>query len=62
MTIHGKCVLTGVLVVAGYAFMVSALGMMNRPSDVSLFAGLALLFSLASLLPLGLRTIWRRRI
>ena len=62
MTTHGKCVLTGVLIIIGYAILVPTLAMLNRPSDVSLYAGLTLLMALASLLPLGLRTIWRRRI
>jgi hypothetical protein len=62
MNAYGKCVLTGAALIGSYAVLVRALGMMNRPSDVSLYTGLALVFGLACLLPFGLRTIWRRRI
>lgn len=61
MATYGRCVLTGVLTTAAYAVMVRALGMLNRPSDAALYAGIALLFALFSLLPLGLRSIWRKR-
>ena len=59
MSRYGKCVLTGILVMVGYGLMVWAMGMMNRPSDVSLYAGMALILAVVTLGPVVLRGIWR---
>jgi hypothetical protein len=62
MNRYGKCVLTGAVLLAGYALLLWAMGMMNRPSDLSLYAGLTLSLGLLVALPWLLWTIWRRRI
>lgn len=62
MTTYGKCVLTGLLLVGGYAALVWAFGMMNRPSNVSLYSGIGVVLGLLAAMPAVLRSIWRRRI
>jgi hypothetical protein len=59
MSRYGKCVLTGILVMVGYGLTVWAMGMMNRPSDVSLYAGMALILAVVTVGPVVLRGIWR---
>jgi hypothetical protein len=62
MSNYGRSVLTGICLVIGYQLLVRGLGMMNRPNDVSLYVGMALVLGLVTALPPLLRTIWRRRI
>jgi hypothetical protein len=57
---YGKCVLTGVLLMVGYGVMVWGMGMMNRPSDVSLYVGMAVILAVVVAGPLVVRGIWRR--
>ena len=51
MNFYGRCVLTAVLLLAGYVVFVRGLGLLNRPSDWSLYAGVAVLFALVALMP-----------
>jgi hypothetical protein len=60
MSRYGKCVLTGVLLVAGYGVVVWGMGMMNRPSDASLYLGMAVVLAVVAAGPLVVRGIWRR--
>jgi hypothetical protein len=60
MSRYGKCVLTGVLLVVGYGVMVWGMGMMNRPSDVSLYLGMAVVLAVVAAGPLVVGGIWRR--
>jgi hypothetical protein len=60
MSRYGKCVLTGVLLVVGYGLMVWGMGMMNRPSDVSLYLGMTVVFAVVAAGPLVVGGIWRR--
>ena len=59
MNKYGRCVLTGCCVLVGYGLLVWAMRMMNRPSDVSLYSGLAVVLGLAAGGPLVMRRIWR---
>jgi hypothetical protein len=45
----------------GYGVMVWGMGMMNRPSDVSLYVGMAVILAVVVAGPLVVRGIWRRR-
>ena len=58
MSRYGKGVFTGGFVVVGYAVMVWAMGMMNRPSDRALYAGMAVILVVVAG-PLVVRRIWR---
>ena len=60
MSRYGKCVLTGVLLVVGYGVVVWGMGMMNRPSDASLYLGMAVVLAVVAAGPLLVRGIWRR--
>ena len=60
MSLYGRCVLTGVLLVVGYVVFVRGLGLLNRPSDWSLYAGIGVLFALVALMPLAIRRVWKR--
>jgi hypothetical protein len=60
MSRYGKCVLTGVLPVVGYGVMVWGMAMMNRPSDVSLYLGMAVVLAVVAAGPLVVGGIWRR--
>ena len=60
MSRYGKCVLTGVFLVVGYGVKAWGMGMMNRPSDVSLYAGVAVVLAVVAAGPLVVRGIWRR--
>jgi hypothetical protein len=60
MSRYGKCVLTGVLLVVGYGVVVWGMGMMNRPSDASLYLGMAVVLAVVAAGPLVVRGIWRR--
>lgn len=59
MSRYGKCVLTGFFVVVAYGVMVWGMGMMNRPSDAALYAGLAVILAVVAAGPLVVRQIWR---
>jgi len=59
MSRYGKCVFTGGFAVVGYAVMVWAMGMMNRPSDVALYVGMAVILGVVVAGPLLVRAIWR---
>ena len=59
MSRYGKCVLTGVFAVVAYGVMVRGMGMMNRPSDAALYAGMAVIVALVAAGPLVVRQIWR---
>ena len=59
MSRYGRCVLTGIFVMVGYGLIVWAMGMMNRPSDVSLYTGMALSLAVVIVGPVVLRGIWR---
>ena len=61
MNLYGRCVLTAVLLLAGYLAFVRGLGLLNRPSDGSLYAGVAVLFALVALMPLAIRRVWTKR-
>ena len=61
MNVYGRCVLTAVLLLAGYLVFARGLGMLNRPSDWSLYAGIGVLFALLALMPLVIRRVWSRR-
>lgn len=60
MKTYGKCVLTGLCLVASYPPLIWALGMMNRPSDRALYAGLVVVLGLLAVVPGALWLIWRR--
>ena len=61
MNLYGRCVLTAVLLLAGYVVLVRGLGLLNRPSDWSLYAGIGVLFALVALIPLVIRRLWSKR-
>lgn len=61
MNLYGRCVLTALLLLAGYLVFVRGLALLNRPSDGSLYAGIGVLFLLVALMPLAVRQIWSRR-
>ena len=61
MNLYGRCVLTAVFLLAGYVVFVRGLGLLNRPSDWSLYAGIGVLFALVALMPLALRRVWSKR-
>jgi len=61
MNVYGRCVFTLVLLLAGYVVFVRSLALLNRPSDVSLYAGIGLLLLLLALMPLLIRRVWSRR-
>lgn len=61
MKTYAKCVLTGICLVAAYPPLVWGLGMMNRPSDRALYAGLAVVLGLLAVVPGALWLIWRRQ-
>jgi hypothetical protein len=60
MNTYGKCVLTSISLLLAYSAMIWGMGMMNQPSDRSLYAGLAIVLGLLALLPGVLWIIWRR--
>jgi hypothetical protein len=57
MNKYGRCVLTACCVLVGYRLLVWAMRMMNRPSDVSLYAGIAVVLGLVAAGPLVMRRI-----
>lgn len=59
MTNYGRSVLTGVCLLLSYMLLIRAFGMMNRPSDLWLYTGIALIPALLAVIPLLLRRIWR---
>jgi len=59
MKIYWKCVLTGLCLLAGYGMLIWGFGLMNLPSDRSLYAGLAVVLGLIAVLPAAMRAIWR---
>jgi hypothetical protein len=61
MTTYSKWVCTGACLLAAYALLVRGLGLMNLPSDQSLYEGLAIVLGLVAITPPVLRTIWRKR-
>lgn len=61
MNLYGRCVLTAVLLMVGYVVFARGLGLLNRPSDWSLYAGIGLLFALVALMPLAIRQVWSKR-
>ena len=61
MNIYRRCVLTAVILLAGYAVLLRGLGLLNRPSDWSLYAGIGVLFALLAAMPLAIRRVWSRR-
>ena len=58
MNFYGRCVLTAALLLTGYLVFVRGLGLLNRPGDWSLYAGIAVLFALTALMPLAIRRVW----
>jgi len=61
MTTYRRCVLTGGCLLASYALLIWAMGLMNRPSNLGLYVGLAVVLVLVAVLPLVMRRIWRRQ-
>lgn len=61
MTTYRRCVFTGGCLLASYALLVWAMGLMNRPSNVALYTGLTVVMALAAVLPLAMRGIWKVR-
>ena len=61
MNVYVRCVLTLLLLLAGYVALVRGLALLNRPSDGSLYAGIGMLFLLVALMPLAIRRVWSRR-
>ena len=59
MSRYGKCVCTGGFVVVAYGVVVCGMGMMNRPSDAALYAGMAVILGVVVAGPLVVRGIWR---
>jgi hypothetical protein len=53
-------VFSGGALLLGYALLVWAMGMMNRPSDIGLYGGLGIVLGLIAVLPLVMLRIWRR--
>jgi len=60
MNFYGRCVLTAALLLVGYLVFVRGLGLLNRPSDWSLYADIAVLFALIALMPLAIRRVWMK--
>lgn len=61
MNKYGQSVLTAGCVVTAYAVLVWAMAMMNQPSNLKLYSGLAVIAGLLIVLPLAVWGIWRRR-
>lgn len=59
MKTYWRCVLTGCCLLAGYGLLIWGFGLVNLPSDRSLYAGLAIVVGLIVVLPVALRAIWR---
>ena len=59
MKTYGKCVLTGGCLLTSYGLLIWGFGLMNLPSDRSLYTGLAIVLGLIAVLPAALRAIWR---
>lgn len=59
MSRYGKCVLTGLCVLAGYAVIVRGMDLMNRTSDFALYVGLTMAVGTLLVWPFLLRGIWR---
>ena len=59
MNVYVRCVFTLVLLLAGYLVFVRGLELLNRPSDLALYAGMGLLLLLLALMPLAIRRVWR---
>ena len=61
MRTYTKWVCTGICLVLAYVPLVCGLGLMNLPSDRALYEGLAIVLALLAIMPVILRSIWRRR-
>ena len=59
MNTYAKCVLTGGFLLAAYALLIWAMGMMNQPNNRLLYSGLAVVLGLAAVLPAVVRAVWR---
>jgi hypothetical protein len=57
---YGKCVLTGLCLVAANPPLIWGLGMMNQPSDRALYTGLTVVAAVLAGVPAVLKFIWRR--
>lgn len=57
---HFRLVAILAVCLCAYGVLLSAFRFLNQPSNSSVFAGLALILVLLLLVPIVVRTIWRR--
>ena len=57
---HYRLVAILAVCLCAYGALLVALRLLNRPSDGSVLAGLALIICLLLLVPIAIRTTWRR--
>jgi hypothetical protein len=57
---HFRLVAILAVCLCAYGALLAAFRLLNQPRDISVLAGLALIFLLLLLVPLAVRTIWRR--
>ncbi|HEY9126330.1 MAG TPA: hypothetical protein VIM62_04345 [Acidobacteriaceae bacterium] len=52
--------ISSLVLILGYEWMVKAFHLLDQPSDRAVYAGMAMLVLLAVFLPVGLWRLWRR--
>ena len=57
---HFRLVAILAVCLCGYGVLLVALRFLNRPSDSAVLAGIALIVVLLLLVPIAIRTTWRR--
>jgi hypothetical protein len=57
---HWRLMATLVVCVAAYGVLLGAFRLLNAPHNVSVFAGITVIFLLLAIVPLAIRTIWRK--
>jgi heme/copper-type cytochrome/quinol oxidase subunit 4 len=57
---HFRLVAILAVCLCAYGVLLAAFRLMNQPRDTAVLAGLAVIFCLLLLVPVAVRTIWRR--
>ena len=57
---HFRLVATLLVCLAAYAMLLGAFHYLNQPRDVSVIGGIVLIFALLLIVPVAVRTIWRK--
>ena len=60
MQCHVRMVASLIAVLAAYLLLIRALRWMSQPSDVGWYGGIAMVLGLILLVPIAIRTIWRK--